>query len=182
MRATTAIPYAAMMEARTFPLNGLYRSVLAFAVLLGVVAIGSGAAGLVGPSLGLTFAEEAPPHELGLAILLGFLMIPFGLTALRQPGLRIEARQLSWIRLGPICGMAELPYSQIERMGVGTERSRNGKFHVLLLEGTDGRTSRIKLSMYREWREAVALLTERTGLAQSPTRDSWRGLQFRSLD
>ena len=166
------------MAPDSFPLTRLHRSVFAWCAGLGLFAIAAGAGGLLREQLQLSWAPEGSPTEHGLAVLVGLLLVPFGVSGFRLPGLRIDAEELRFIGMGLPCRERGIALRSITRVGIGTERQRSGEYHVLLVQTADERTRSLRISMYRDWRRAVDLLLERTGLELVPTRRGWTGAQW----
>ena len=80
--------------------------------------------------------------------------------------------------MGLPCRERSIPLRSITRVGIGTERSRYGEYHVLLVRTADERTRNLRISNYRDWRRAVDLLLGRTGLELAPTRRGWTGARW----
>ena len=166
------------MESETFPTTRLHRSVFVLCAGLGLFTVAAGGAGLLREELQLSWAPEGSPMEHGLALLVGLLLIPFGVSGSRLPGLRIDAEELRFVGMGLPCRERGIPLRSITRIGIGTERQRSGEYHVLLVRTADERTRNLRISMYRDWRSAVDMLLERTGLELAPTRRGWTGAQW----
>jgi len=102
----------------------------------------------------------------------------FSVTALRHARLELDDTELRYLRFGPLCSTGHIPLSRIRRFGVGSEGSRSGTDHILLLDVEDAGCLSIKLSMYSDWESLVAALGEHLGQEPAATKRTWKGATF----
>lgn len=160
--------------AMKFEMQWIWRIVFLFLAGAGLAALGWGAAGLAG----LVEAEESR-GELMVCVAVGILMQPFAWTGLRHARLVITDTELVYLGFGLWCTARRVELAEIERFGVGTERSsQGGREKILLIELRSGGIIRIKLQMYRGQSRFLEALGRATGLEQSATGRSWTGARF----
>ena len=163
---------------RVWPMDTIYRGCLIALGLMGLVALAMGVTGLL--HIPLPGLHDGGPSvaEAAAVLLAGLGMAAFALTAVRHARLELDATEMRYLRFGVLCRTGRIPLARIRRFGVGSEGSRSGLDHILLLDIEDaGRTS-IKLSMYSDWESLVTALGEHLGQKPAPTKRTWKGAAF----
>ena len=162
----------------TWPMDIIYRGCLAALGVMGLVALAMGMTGLLGIALPGLHDGHVSTAEVLVVLAVGLWMSMLSVTGLRHARLELDATELRYLRFGLLCRTGRIPLARIRRFGVGSEGSRSGTDHILLLDVEDAGRFSIKLSMYSDWESLVTALGEQLGQEPAATKRTWKGATF----
>lgn len=162
---------------KTFPMQWTWRISLLLLPTLGLIALGLSACELAGLAERGSLLGEASDAERWVALVVGALLLPFGLSALPHARLTIEEHALGYLGFGLLCTTRELRFEDVRRWGHATGRNQGRREPRLVFETHDGRLRLVKLAMYRDQQGVRAALTERLG-EPAPASATMTGVRF----
>tara|TARA_R110002072_G_scaffold228234_13_gene385444 strand:- start:22706 stop:23212 length:507 start_codon:yes stop_codon:yes gene_type:complete len=162
---------------QTFPMQWAWRLALALLPLLGVIALVAGAAELGGLVDRGAWLGEARDAERWVAVAVGTLLLPFGLTALLHAKVTIDDEHFRYLGFGFLCKTRCLAFAEIRRWGHAVTRNQGRREPMLVFEGHDGQRHSVKLAMYSNQDGIRSLLAERLGAAAA-TSTTITGVTF----
>lgn len=162
---------------KTFPMQFAWRFALILLPVLGAVALVTAGAEMLGFVARGAWLGEAGDGERWAAIVVGILLLPFGLSALAHARLTIDTDEIRYLGFGVLCKTRQLPLADVRRWGHAVGRNQGRREPMLVFERQDGNQTVIKVAMYAHQTQIRALLTERLGPAVSATA-TMTGVRF----
>lgn len=166
-----------MTEPRIFPMQWAWRLALWMLPTLGAVALVTAGAELLSLVERGTLLGEARDAERWVAVAVGAVLLPFGLSALPHARLTVDGTHLRYLGFGLWCTTRSLALADVRRWGHAVGRNQGRREPQLLFELRDGSLRLIKSAMYARQGELLRLLTERLG-PPTAARATMSGVRF----
>jgi len=162
---------------KTFPMQFTWRFALMLLPALGAIALVMAGAELLGLVERGAWLGEAGDGERWGAVVVGLLLLPFGLSALPHARLTIDANEIRYLGFGFLCKTRTLALADVRRWAHVVGRNQGRREPLLAFERQDGNQTVIKVAMYANQDQIRALLTERLGEA-APASATMTGVKF----